>query len=77
MLTVAIFLPLAGAFVIAFLSNDRERLIRGISIGVATIPLAIMAYAWLPFEGTGAFELVESARWIPTLGVGSHSPSRP
>jgi NADH-quinone oxidoreductase subunit M len=70
MLTVAIFLPLVGAIVVAFLSNDREDLIRGIAIAVATIPLAIMIYAWLPFEGTGAFELIESASWIPTLGVG-------
>jgi len=70
MLTSAIFVPLLGAFVIAFLSNDRERLIRRIAIGAASVPLLILGAAWIRFEGTGGFELVESASWIPTLGVG-------
>ena len=69
MLTTAIFVPLLGAFVIAFLSNDRERLIRRIAIGAASVPLLILGAAWIRFEGTGGFELVESASWIPTLGV--------
>jgi NADH-quinone oxidoreductase subunit M len=37
---------------------------------VGAIPLALLAAVWVRFEGTGGFELVESARWIPTLDVG-------
>jgi NADH-quinone oxidoreductase subunit M len=70
MLTIAIFVPLVGAVVIAFMSNDRERLIRRIAIGAASVPLVLLVAAWIRFEGTGGFELVESASWIPTLGVG-------
>ncbi len=41
-----------------------------IATAVAAIPLALMLVAWMRFEGTGTFELVEAAEWIPTLGVG-------
>lgn len=36
---------------------------------VAAVPLVLLAGTWLRFESTGGFELVESARWIPTLDV--------
>lgn len=70
MLTATIFFPLLGALVLLLLSNEREELIRRVAIGVATIPLLILIFVWTRFEGTGTFELVESASWIPTLGVG-------
>jgi NADH-quinone oxidoreductase subunit M len=37
---------------------------------VTAIPLLILIGAWLSFDNSGGFEAVESARWIPTLGVG-------
>lgn len=70
MLTLAIFAPLVGAIAVCFLPDQRERLIRGVAIAAAWVPLAIIALAWTRFEGTGGFELIESAPWIPTLGVG-------
>jgi NADH-quinone oxidoreductase subunit M len=48
----------------------RERRLRAAATAVAAIPLVIMVVAWVRFEGTGGFELVEAAGWIPTLGVG-------
>ena len=69
MLTAAIFLPLAGAVLLALLQNQRESRIRWLAAAISGIPLGILTWAWLRFRGTGGFELVESASWIPTLGV--------
>ena len=47
-----------------------EGQLQAAATAVAAVPLALLAVAWLRFEGTGGFELVEAARWIPTLDVG-------
>ena len=75
MLTVAIFVPIAAAVALAVwpgraLRDERHAALRVAASAVAAVPLAIMLIAWARFEGRGGFELVESARWIPTLGVG-------
>ena len=70
MLTAAIFAPLLGALLVSLLPNGRERLIRGIATAGALVPMVLVVLAWLRFEGTGGFELVEAVRWIPTLGAG-------
>jgi NADH-quinone oxidoreductase subunit M len=74
-LTTAIFVPLVAA------GRGAEPPARALLVtgprdesdqaGVAAaIPLALLVVAWLRFEGTGGFELVEQVPWIPTLGVG-------
>jgi len=47
-----------------------ERRLQLAATAVAAVPLALLGVAWLSFQGTGAFELVEAVTWIPTLGVG-------
>ncbi len=69
MLTAAIFVPLLGAALLGLLPGSRERVVRGAAVLCATVPLALLGAAWMRFRGTGGFELVESARWIPTLGA--------
>ncbi len=69
MLTLAIFAPLAGAAALFLISDRRPALIRGVAIAVSLVPMALLVATWLEFEATGGFELVESATWIPTLGV--------
>lgn len=51
-------------------ARSRERQMQAAATAVAAVPLLILALAWLRFEGTGGFELVEAAEWIPTLGIG-------
>lgn len=46
-----------------------ERRLQAAATAVAALPLVLLVVTWLRFEGTGGFELVESARWIPTLDV--------
>lgn len=70
MLSLAIFVPLLGAIATIFLPRDRPRLARRIAVSFTAIPLVLLVLVWLQFEGTGGFEMVESVRWMPTLGVG-------
>ncbi len=69
MLTAAIFVPLAGAVALALLPVRSSRLLRALAVTVAAVPLALLVATWLRFQGTGGFELVERASWIPSLGV--------
>ena len=74
MLTVAIFVPIVAAIVLALRPNPEGGAatprLRAIATGISAIPLVIMVVAWLRFDGSEGFDLIESARWIPTLGVG-------
>lgn len=69
MLTVAIFTPLAGAAALFLIPAGRERLVRGTAIAISLVPMALMVLTWTRFASSGGFELIESAPWIPTLGV--------
>jgi NADH-quinone oxidoreductase subunit M len=71
LLSVAIFVPLAGAVALLLLPRLSERAARLIALAVAAAPLAVMVAAWLRFDrADGGFQLVEAVPWIPTLGVG-------
>jgi len=70
-LTASIFIPLAGAVVVLALRGLDPRRLRFVATAVATVPLALVIVTWFGFDtGKGGFQLVESARWIPSLGVG-------
>ncbi len=69
MITTALFLPLVGALLLATLPVRSERLLRALAGMVALLPLALMIAVWSRFHGTGSFEQMESAPWIPTLGA--------
>lgn len=51
-------------------TKTYERRLQIAATAVAAVPLLIMIVAWLRFDSTGTFEMVESVEWIPTLGVG-------
>ena len=69
MLTAAIFVPLAGALVFVFLRTNDARTLRILATAISVVPLVMLVVAWARFDGSGRFELVESATWIPSLGV--------
>ena len=74
MLTIAIFVPIVAAIVLVLRPNpagdESTARLRAVATGIAALPLVIMVVAWLRFDGSEGFDLIESARWIPTLGVG-------
>ena len=81
MLTVAIFIPLAAAAALGLIPASRlglqgdgaDSAVRRLRIAatvVSCVPLVVMVVAWLRLGSDSGFQLVESASWIPTLGVG-------
>jgi NADH-quinone oxidoreductase subunit M len=68
-LSLTIFLPLIAAGVLLAMRRASERTQRVTATVAATIPLLLLLAAWARFDGTGGFELVEQAAWIPSFGV--------
>lgn len=68
MLTLSIFVPLLAAVLLLMLP-DREKVLHTTAVGFAGIPLVLLVIVWARFQGTGGFEQIESAQWIPTMGA--------
>ncbi len=70
MLSAAVFVPLLGAAIVAVVPKRRVGAMRAVAVAVAALPLVLLVMAWARFDpGRSGFQLVESAPWIPTLGV--------
>lgn len=69
MLTASIVIPAAASVAVLAFPRERERLARWFAFGVSLVPLTLVIVAWVRFEGGPGFELVESASWIPSIGV--------
>jgi NADH-quinone oxidoreductase subunit M len=70
LLSLMLFLPLAGLLVLLLLNGAHARAIRiwsfGVSLGTFLVSLVVLSR----FSSSAAgFQLVERAPWIPTLGV--------
>ncbi len=71
-LSVLVFFPLVGAFVIWMLKSD-EILVRVAAIAVTGIELALTVWLLLTFKThTAAMQFVEQIDWIPSIGVSYH-----
>ncbi|GGO92919.1 MULTISPECIES: complex I subunit 4 family protein [Stakelama] len=72
MLTIAILLPLAAALALFMIPSLGARASRGIAIGVAAVPLILLAVVAARFFGGGAqpaFVATAEWPWIPALGI--------
>lgn len=70
MLTAAVFAPVAFALAMVVLRDRSERQLRVVAAVGAAVPLVLLIITWARFDqSSGGFQLVERARWIPTLGV--------
>ncbi len=71
MLSLLIFLPLAGALCVAALPREREATIRWAGLGASLATLLVAAWVFRVFDATsGAMQFVERAAWVPALGIG-------
>ncbi|RJL24840.1 complex I subunit 4 family protein [Bailinhaonella thermotolerans] len=70
MLSVAIFLPLAAACVLAALPRLGASAARAVWILVSAAVLGLAAAMWAGYPGGVAYE--QRLRWIPSLGAGYH-----
>ncbi len=76
MLSLIIFLPLAGA-VLALLLGDpagrRDGLVRWLSLAVSLVVFALTLVLWAQYQPAGGeFQFVEQRAWIPSFGISYH-----
>jgi NADH-quinone oxidoreductase subunit M len=75
MLSLIVFLPLAGA-VLALLAGgrgdrpDREPLVRYIALATSLVVFAATLYMWWRFDPNSAdYQFVEDRQWMPAFGI--------
>lgn len=72
-LTLILFLPVAGAALITLLPRGQERLVRWIAFLISLIPLALAVGMWVSFvPQASGFQFQEQAIWFPQIGSGYH-----
>jgi NADH-quinone oxidoreductase subunit M len=69
-LSIILFTPLVGAFILLLVNKKNENAIRWIANIVALIGFVISLPLWWRFQPSGAdFQFVERAPWIPSIGA--------
>jgi NADH-quinone oxidoreductase subunit M len=70
LLTFLIFFPLGGVFVLLIVPREKHNTLRSITLAVAVIDFLASLLLYRHFEvGTAAFQFVERAPWVPSLGI--------
>ncbi|HXX38221.1 MAG TPA: NADH-quinone oxidoreductase subunit M [bacterium] len=74
LLSLVLWLPLAGAVTLLAIPQDRHATLRIVTLVVALLDLAaaLCAGAAMDLTHTGTLQLVERASWIPSIGVSYH-----
>jgi len=73
LLSVVTFLPAAGAFALLLVPRSADRLLKLGAIVVAVATFIVSLALYVRFDGTVAdYQFEESARWMPSLGIGYH-----
>ena len=74
LLSVIIFLPLAGVIALVFLKSERHgSFIRVLALATAQVDFLLSLRLWSGFDtATAAFQFVEIRPWIESLGVVYH-----
>jgi NADH-quinone oxidoreductase subunit M len=69
-LTIAVLLPLAAAFVGFALPASRPQWIRALAIGASGVSLALTLYVFVQFDRTqSGYQFVWGRDWVPALGI--------
>ncbi len=73
-LSLILWLPVAGAVGLALVPRDRVGTIRGLALAAALSTFGVSAVAGLAFDRAhaGAMQFVEVRPWIPSIGVTYH-----
>ena len=70
LLSLILFLPLAGAAVLMFVPKDNANAIRWIANVVALLGFVISIPLWFWYDPQNPeFQFVERAAWIPSIGA--------
>ena len=74
-LTLLIFLPLAGAALVGLLPREEHGQLRAAALGFMLVTFAISLWAWAQFDPSPAapeFQLQARAAWSPAIGFSYH-----
>jgi len=72
-LSLLVFLPVAGAVVVALLPHERPALIKGVAFAFSVLVFAASLVLWGYFDsGAPGFQFEESTVWIPGFGITYH-----
>ena len=72
-LTTIIFLPVAGAILIAFIPGLSARVIKRLAAIFTFVPLALSIFLFFNFDkAAGGFQFVEKVEWITALNAHYH-----
>jgi NADH-quinone oxidoreductase subunit M len=73
MLSLTVFLPLAGALALLLVPNrdgTRDSLVRWTALAVSLVTFVVTLALWAGFDATRAdFQFVERLAWIPAFGI--------
>jgi NADH-quinone oxidoreductase subunit M len=76
LLTLTTFLPLVGAAFILTISGDEKTVAvnsRNVALLTSGVTFLLSLAIWTNFDnGTAAFQFVEKAEWLPSLGISYH-----
>jgi NADH-quinone oxidoreductase subunit M len=72
LVSLLVFLPVAGAVLVALLRRERETLQKtlGLAVSLATFALSLLLVSG--FQDVAALQFVERRPWIPAWGIGYH-----
>jgi NADH-quinone oxidoreductase subunit M len=69
LLSFIIFIPLAGAIIIALLPRESRDLIRYFALFVAAVDFILSGVLFFEFQPQAGLQFAERAAWIPQLGI--------
>ena len=73
LLSIVLFLPLAGAVIALFVPGDQPGTSRRLALLVSTVTFLVSLLLWFGFAtGTAAFQWEERVAWLPEYGIGYH-----
>jgi NADH-quinone oxidoreductase subunit M len=72
LLTVIVFLPLAGSLLVALLGNARPNAARWTAALVAAADLALVGWLVARFDVGAGMQFAEKVAWVPQVGITYH-----
>ena len=72
LLSLVIFLPLAGAVLVLLLPRGEGGQHKGVALVTSLVTLAASLPLWIEFHPGGKYAFEQKVEWAPSLGIGYH-----
>ena len=72
LLTLCIFLPLAGALLVLLLPRSEGAQHKGIAFVFSVLTFAVSLPLWIGFKPSTHYAFEQKSEWAPSLGIGYH-----